>query len=118
MSAANGPDAEVVPALDVSAEPGQSEGQWVVHLRGEVDVSTSPLLRNQLSSVIDRGAASLVLDVRRLSFIDSSGLGVLVETLERMRSSPDGAIVLRGMQEPVKRVFEITGLTELFTIED
>ncbi len=52
-----------------------------------------------------------------MSFIDSSGLGVLVEVLKRRREAGAGPVALRGMQEPVRRVFEITGLTDLFELE-
>jgi anti-sigma B factor antagonist len=117
MSTGHEPEPEGLPALDVSAGPGQSDGQWGVVLRGEVDVATSPRLRTELSTLLDRDARSLVLDLGSLRFIDSSGLGVLVEALERLRAQHGESIVLRGMQEPVRRVFEITGLTELFTIE-
>jgi anti-sigma B factor antagonist len=117
MSAANEPDAESLPALDVSAAPGQSEGQWVVQLRGEVDVATSPLLRAELNKLVDGDARSLVLDLAALKFIDSSGLGVLVEAQDRLKERDGETLVLRDVQEPVRRVFEITGLTELFTIE-
>jgi len=117
MSAAHEPEQEGVVALDVSTTPGQSEGQWVVQLRGEVDVATSPLLRSELNKLVDSDARSLVLDLGALKFIDSSGLGVLVEAQDRLRDHDGEAIVLRDLQEPVRRVFEITGLTELFTIE-
>jgi anti-sigma B factor antagonist len=117
MTTAHEPESEGLAALDVSVEPGQSDGQWLVQIRGEVDVATSPNLRTELAGLLERDARSLVLDLGSLSFIDSSGLGVLVEALERLKAQNGEGIVLRGMQEPVRRVFEITGLTELFTIE-
>ena len=53
---------------------------------------------------------------RSLAFIDSSGLGVLVATLKHIRER-DGELILKGLDQPAMRVFEITGLTTLFTIE-
>jgi anti-sigma B factor antagonist len=91
-------------------------GRQVVVVRGEIDVATSPALREELYSTIDRGARTLVVDLSKLSFIDSSGLGVLVATLKHIRER-DGELILRGLDHPAMRVFEITGLTELFTIE-
>jgi anti-sigma B factor antagonist len=59
----------------------------------------------------------IVVDISEMTFIDSSGLGVLVEVLQRRRDAGLGGIALHGMQEPVRRVFEITGLTDLFEVD-
>jgi anti-sigma B factor antagonist len=117
MSTAQNPETEGISALDVATSPGQGDGQWQVQVRGEVDVATSPQLQNELAELLSRDARNLVVDMSGVTFIDSSGLGVLVEILERLQAQQGDAIVLRRMQEPVRRVFEITGLTELFTIE-
>ena len=93
-----------------------ADGREVVAVRGEIDVATSPALREELYAIIDRGARTLVVDLSELGFIDSSGLGVLVATLKHIRER-DGELILTGLDQPALRVFEITGLTELFTIE-
>jgi anti-sigma B factor antagonist len=85
-----------------------AKGREVVAVRGEIDVATSPALREELYAIIDGGARELV--------VDSSGLGVLVAALKHMRER-DGQLVLAGLQQPALRVFEITDLTNLFTIE-
>ncbi len=86
----------------------------VVSVRGEIDVATSPRLRTELSALIGRGAAEITLDFSGVSFVDSSGLGVLVGALKRLRDteSGDGSGALRivGVQDAVRKVFEITGL--------
>ena len=117
MSAAGEPAAARHPAT-ISARPGATDGEWIVHVNGEVDVSTSPQVREELASLIDGGARRIVLDLRETSFIDSAGLGVLVGALKRLREERDGEIVLRGMLDPVRRVFDITGLTNVFTVDD
>ena len=86
-------------------------------IRGEVDVSTSAALRAELYGMIDAGATRVVIDCSQMDFIDSSGLGVLVGALKRVRELDRKDLVLLGLQGPPRRVFEITGLTELFTIE-
>ncbi|MBV8949723.1 MAG: STAS domain-containing protein [Actinobacteria bacterium] len=85
-------------------------------IRGEVDVSTSAGLRDELYRLIDGGATRVVIDCSEMDFIDSSGLGVLVGALKRMREK-DGEVVLRALNPSARKVFEITGLTKLFTIE-
>jgi anti-sigma B factor antagonist len=93
-----------------------ADGRDVVVVRGEIDVATSNALRDELYAVIDGGSRSLVVDLSGLGFIDSSGLGVLVGSLKHMRER-DGRLVISGLAQPALRVFEITGLTELFTLE-
>jgi anti-sigma B factor antagonist len=90
------------------------DGAWTVVVRGEVDIATSPVLRAELERL--DGDGPVVIDVTDMTFIDSSGLGVLVEALKRRRESGT-VMTLRSMQEPVRRVFEITGLTDLFSLD-
>jgi anti-sigma B factor antagonist len=89
----------------------------LVHVTGEVDVASAGLLKDTLYSVVDEGHDRVVVDTAEMSFIDSSGLGVLVGALKRVRER-DGALVLRGLQPPARKVIDITGLDEVFTIED
>jgi len=118
MSApAHDPDGEALATVDISSSPGTRDGEWVVTVQGEIDVATSPRLHTELHTLLEQGARSIVLDLGSMSFIDSSGLGVLVGALKRLKDQQGDTIVLRDLQEPARRVFEITGLTGLFTIE-
>jgi anti-sigma B factor antagonist len=114
-----GPDGETMTARPATfaAREGDEDGTWILAVAGEIDVATSPELRRELHQLADREPASLVLDLSDVTFIDSSGLGVLVGALKRLREEDRGDIlVLEGLQEPVRKVFDITGLTDLFTI--
>ena len=110
-------DRDAVPSpAAFSAEPGRQPGTWVLRARGEIDVATSPDLRRELHQLVER-TGSIVVDLRDVTFIDSSGLGVLVGTLKRLRErDPNATLVLEGLQEPVRKVFDITGLSDLFAI--
>ena len=114
MGSASDPEtgSALAPAeISVSTSAGQPG--WRVIVRGEVDIATSPVLRRQLERLVDDDEP-IVVDVTDMTFIDSSGLGVLVEVLQRRRDASRTPVTLRGMQEPVRRVLEITGLTDLF----
>jgi anti-sigma B factor antagonist len=114
-----GPDGETMTARPATfaAREGDEDGTWILAVAGEIDVATSPELRRELHQLADREPARLVLDLSDVTFIDSSGLGVLVGALKRLREEDRGDIlVLEGLQEPVRKVFDITGLTDLFTI--
>ena len=89
----------------------------VLRVQGEVDVYTSPTLRDELYRLIDGGATRVTLDLTGMDFIDSSGLGVFVGALKRIRER-DGDLELRGLQPSTRKVLEITGLTQVFTVSD
>jgi len=93
-------------AVEVRGEPTAP----VVVVEGEIDVATSPLLRNELNAIVGRGVKDITLEFSGVSFVDSSGLGVLVGTYKRMKDDGDGSLRIIGAQASVRRVFEITGL--------
>lgn len=85
----------------------------MVAVTGEVDADNRAVLGEQLRSAPgDR----LVIDASALSFIDSSGLSELLEVLEE-RQARGGEVVVRDPSPPVRRVFEIAGLTDVFQID-
>jgi anti-sigma B factor antagonist len=91
-------------------------GDWmVIGLRGEVDLASAPQFRRSLHDLVDQGHTRLAMDLSDLQFMDSTGLGVLIGCLKRLREH-DGTLVLTGMRPPVARVFEVTGLDRIFTI--
>jgi anti-sigma B factor antagonist len=93
----------------------EHEGETVLSAAGELDVNTAPELREHLSRLINGGARQIAVDLAEVSFVDSTALSVLVSALKRLRQS-DGDLTLASPNPSVRRVFEITGLTRLFTI--
>jgi anti-sigma B factor antagonist len=93
-------------AVEIRGEPAAP----LVVVRGEIDVATSPRLRNALHAIVERGAHDITLEFSGVSFVDSSGLGVLVGTYKRMREDGGGTLKIVGAQASVRKVFEITGL--------
>lgn len=89
----------------------------VVVVVGEVDVYTASVLREKLSEVIDGDHADVVVDLTGVGFLDSTGLGVLVGALKKVRGF-GGRLQLVIDQEKVMKVFRITALTQVFTIHE
>ncbi len=87
----------------------------IVHLQGEVDLASAPQLRRELYDIIDQGHRWIAIDLSDVDFMDSTGLGVLIGALKRLREA-DGSLALAGFKPAVSRVFEITGLDRIFTI--
>jgi anti-sigma B factor antagonist len=95
--------------VEVSSDGPKS----VLRLFGELDVSSSAALEDELHRV--SGASVIVLDLRQLEFIDSTGLGVLVKTHQRMREGGNRLAIIEGDGQ-VKRLLELTGLDQQLTL--
>lgn len=101
--------------MDFRLEVTERDGWTVVGVSGEVDVATAPGLRARLIDLINEGHHRLVVDLSWVDFIDSTGLGVLIGALKRVRSH-DGALLLVVDDPRVRKLFDITGLDQVFTI--
>jgi anti-sigma B factor antagonist len=87
----------------------------VLHCRGEIDVASAPELHALLADLVGQGPETLVIDMSAVSFIDSSGLGVLVSAEKDMRMTGHG-LRLVAPQPQIERLLEMTGLNEVFTV--
>ncbi|MFV2019148.1 STAS domain-containing protein [Micromonospora sp. LOL_023] len=87
----------------------------VLEVGGEVDVYTAPRLRERLIELIDAGDRKIVVDLGRVDFLDSTGLGVLVGALKRLRPA-GGTFGLVCDKEPLLKIFRITALDQVFPI--
>ncbi|WP_449595052.1 STAS domain-containing protein [Nonomuraea terrae] len=85
----------------------------VLKVGGEVDVYTAPKLREQIVDLAGKGVVHLVADLGEVEFLDSTGLGVLVGGLKRLRAV-EGSLQLVLTTDRVMRIFKITGLTAVF----
>jgi anti-sigma B factor antagonist len=89
----------------------------VVSLRGELDAVTAPRLGSRLFGLADEGKRAVVVDLSEVTFMDSTGLGVLLNALRHFNVR-HGQLVLVCPTERVLRPFQITGLTGHLTIFD
>ncbi|GAB4281297.1 MAG: anti-sigma factor antagonist BldG [Coriobacteriia bacterium] len=103
--------------MDFDIEVLEQGGVCVVKVAGEIDVYTSPRLREHLVKTIDGGCFHVVVDLSGVGFMDSSGLGALVSALRRIKEK-DGTIRLASPREPVMKVLSITGLDKVFPVFD
>lgn len=93
------------------------DGLVRIALRGELDLSTVNKVEDELQSVEAREPSVLVLDLSRLSFLDSTGLRCLVTADQRAQEAGRRLVLVRG-PEPVQRVFTITRLEERLEMVD
>ncbi len=101
--------------MDLSLETRQENERTVIEVGGEIDVYTAPKLRERIIELVDEGQYHLVVDLEKVEFLDSTGLGVLVGGLKRVRGH-DGSLQLVCTQERLLKIFRITGLSKVFAI--
>jgi anti-sigma B factor antagonist len=103
--------------VDLTLGTREEGDRTVVEVGGEIDVYTAPKLREQLVDLVNAGRYHLVVDMEKVEFLDSTGLGVLVGGLKRVRAH-DGSLRLVCTQERILKIFRITGLTKVFPIHE
>ena len=101
--------------MDLSLETRQENDHTIVEVGGEIDVYTAPKLREQIIELVEAGQYHLIVDLEKVEFLDSTGLGVLVGGLKRVRGH-DGSLQLVCTQERLLKIFRITGLSKVFAI--
>ena len=101
--------------MDLSLETRQEGNRTIIEVDGEIDVYTAPKLRECISGLVDDGQSKLVIDLEQVQFMDSTGLGMLVDGLKRVHTI-EGTLELVCTHERVLRTLRITGLNKVFLI--
>ena len=93
------------------------EGTVEITLEGELDLGSAPQLEQRLHEIEQSGTNRVIVDLRQLAFIDSTGLRLLLQAHARC-SERRCEFVLRPGGEPVQRVFDLTGALKVLRFED
>ena len=101
--------------MDLKLGHYDKDGIEVVDVEGEIDIYTAPRLRELLIDLVSKNSYQLIVNMDKVGFLDSTGLGVLVGGLRRVRAH-GGSLDLVCTREPILRIFRVTGLTEVFGI--
>jgi len=89
----------------------------VLVVTGELDVATAPQLRQEAVRLTTAGHHHLVLDLSGVDFLDSTGLGVVVGVLKRVRTH-GGDLAVAGAVDHVRKVFDITRISDVVAMYD
>ena len=100
----------------LSIKEKEAEDSVEVVISGEVDIYTCQDLKSTLYKYVDKYGKSLVLDCARLTYIDSTGLGVFVAVLKKVRQI-DKDITIENLRDSIAKLFTITKLDTLFNIK-
>jgi len=103
--------------MDLAIETSRRGDTAVLRVAGEDDVFTAPQLREALVGALDEGARDVVVDLEGVDFLDSTGLGVLVAGLKRVRQH-GGDLSLVCTREHILKILDVTGLIKVLTVHD
>ena len=104
--------------MDINVQARRSEGAtYVVDLTGEIDVHTVRTLKDALRKLTDDKHYELVVNLQKVDYIDSTGLGALVE-VQKLAREHDGAVTIVLTNPRIMKIFDIMGLAKVFWIFD
>jgi anti-sigma B factor antagonist len=103
--------------VDLTVTVRQAGTQTVMQLAGELDLATAAILREALLLLDLDGGINLVIDLRNLSFLGSTGISVLVVACKRVRAA-GGTFSVWCDHDWVRRTLEIIGLVDFFELQD
>src|SRR5947209_8743398 len=99
--------------MDFALADGGSDSRiHVFEPDGDIDLATAPELKQRLADVVAAGARYLIVDLRSVEFVDSTGLGVLL-SIQRRVDAGGGKLLTVCTDRGVRRVFEIAGVAEV-----
>jgi anti-sigma B factor antagonist len=87
----------------------------ILALEGDIDLHRSPEVKETLEPLIAQKVPRILLDFSKVSYIDSSGLATMIETLQRVQNY-GGKFAMFGLRESVRTVFEIARLDQIFRL--
>ncbi|MGV9351377.1 STAS domain-containing protein [Streptomyces spiralis] len=92
-------------------------GWTVLHVAGEVDIHTTPMIRKAVAQLLDEGHRHFVLDLCPAPFVDSMGLGMIVAITKRLQSH-QGSLRITCADDRLLRVFRVCGWREVYRFYD
>lgn len=106
-----------LPGCLIDVERLHDRDAHVIAVRGEIDISTAPMLSATLNTVVDgRGCGAVVIDLAGVSFMGAAGLHALLGARRLLEDSGRRLVVVCADHHPAYRVISLAGLTEAFSI--
>ncbi len=103
-------------SLDININYNELENIWLIDIAGEIDIYTAKDLKEMLNKKLDEYTESMKMDCAALEYIDSTGLGVLISILKRLKQN-NKDIIIANPRPNILKLLTITGLNKIFLIE-
>lgn len=101
--------------LRIETSLRQEQDIPVLDVTGEIDIYTTPQFKEAVSAAIDQNKPTIVINMAKVTYMDSSGFGTLLSATKRLRPL-DGALYLSGCNEAIQRMLQITRLNTIFGV--
>ncbi len=102
-------------SLNIEIRFDEKENIWVFLPEGEIDIYTSPKVKEEILNCFNSKQTDILIDGERLKYIDSTGLGALISILKKLKEA-DNKIYLSNIKPNIRKIFDITELDKLFII--
>lgn len=103
--------------MGFKVKSSEKNNTGIITLEGEVDMFTSPELRDKLTSFFEKNVKAIIVDLAEVSFMDSSGIATLVEGLQWSRKNKK-EFILAGLKSSVRSALALTKLDNVFNIKN
>lgn len=104
-------------AFNIKSNFNSEMNRWDVRIFEEVDVSTATLLRSELEKIFEKTKANICIDATDLTYMDSTGLGVIIGTYGRMKENGGFRIAIVNPRDNIKKLLNVTSLDKIFGVE-
>ena len=103
-------------SINIASNLNNENNFWEIHLEGELDVSSADKLKEYLHNLADEKIIDMKINLENLDYIDSTGLGVMIGVLKKLKTD-NKEIYILNPKNNVKKIFTITGLDKIFKME-
>lgn len=103
-------------SININSKLSDEADFWDIALEGELDVSTAEKLKEHLHNLADKNSLDMKVNLTKLDYIDSTGLGVMIGVLKKLKINGKEIYIL-SPKSNVKKIFSITGLDKIFKVE-
>lgn len=104
-------------SLDIKIDFNEDKEIWVVVPEGEIDIYTSPEFKEKLLEALKYKKIDILLNCEKVDYIDSTGLGVLISILKKVKEN-NNKIYIENVKPNIRKLFDITDLDKVFVIKE
>ncbi|MEK6794446.1 MAG: STAS domain-containing protein [Spirochaetota bacterium] len=101
--------------MEINVREIAGTGVIILDIKGEIDLYNAPDIKDNIKTQIDKGKKKIIINLKGVSYIDSSGIGALISSLSNLKKVGGGLKIIH-VYDSVKKVFELTKLTSFFEI--
>lgn len=101
--------------IEIKSHFDSQNSCWMISVEGELDVSCADKLKSEINKMLGEKIVDIKLDFSKLTYLDSTGIGVLVGALKKLKAN-DKTVHILNPKDNVRKIFDITGLNKIFIV--